>query len=378
MAKKRLAIYCFFEASGYVDKYVEHILREINSMCSRLIIVVNGDLQESGRKVLGKYSGELLLRENKGFDGAAYKETICSVGKSELRKYEEVFFCNNSFFGPFIDLNTIFHDMELQECDFWGLSYRNTGIAAFIESYFLVFRENIVQSGALWDYFEQLVDIITYEEARIFFERGIFHFFQERGFTYGSLIPPRKYTSYIECPYEVMCEDGLPILKKKAFLHDSRNPVSLQKAINYIQDNYKEWAEQISAWIQRTGILIKDEGMQDDCENIPTSDFISCVTIQEIQKWMEGFSHIFLYGNGLYSHLLIRIYGIEPCGIIVSDEQWKGESEYKGIAIIKKSCFDFEQDNVGVIIAVSRRNSEEICRSIGKRKNLLYIWNNVS
>lgn len=378
MTKKRLAVYCFFEETGYVDKYVEHILREIDSICSRLIIVVNGVLQESGREIFSKYTSDLLFRENTGFDGAAYKDAIYSVGKLELGKYEEVLLCNNSFFGPFSDLKTLFSDAELYECDFWGLSYRNSGFAAFIESYFLVFRENVVQSNALWEYFEQLADIRTYEDAVILFERGIFLFFYERGLMYGSLNTQRKYISYIKYPYEVMCEDKLPILKKKAFYHNARNLASLQKAINYIQQNHKEWAGEILAWAQRIGILIPNEDVCGEEEATPQSDFISCVTIQDVQKWIKTFRHIYLFGNGLYSHLLIQLYGISPQGIIVSDEQWTGESQYNGIAIIKKSCFDFEQGDNGIIISVGRKNSEEIYHSVGKRNNILYIWDNVS
>lgn len=361
-----------------MDKYVEHILKEIDSICSRLIVVVNGELGKEGRKILEKYAEEVLLRENKGYDGAAYKEAIFNIGAAELIKYEEVLLCNNSFFGPFLKLETLFADTEKESADFWGLSYRNTGIAAFIESYFLVFRENIVQSGALWDYFEQLIEISNYEEARIFFERGIFHFFYARGFKYGSLCSKRKYSANLQFPYEVLWEDKLPILKKKCFYWQDCDLNSLQKAINYIQNNYKEWADEIEDWLQRTGIVIQYEGENRACGAEFVNDYIECVAIQDIQKWIEKFDYIYLYGNGLYSHMLIRLFGLTPRGIIVSDEQWKGELRYYDIEIIKKSSFHFECDNVGIIVAVGRTSSEDICNSMGKRDNFLYIWDSVT
>lgn len=378
MTKKRLAIYCFYEEAGYVDKYVEHILSEIDSVCSRLIVVVNGELGKEGKEILEKYADEVLLRENKGYDGAAYKEAIFNIGALELRKYEEVFLCNNSFFGPFLKLETLFADAEKESADFWGLSYRNTGIAAFIESYFLVFRENIVQSGALWDYFAQLVEIRNYEEARIFFERGIFHFFYAKGFKYGSLCSKRKYSANLQFPYEVLQGDKLPILKKKCFYQQDCDLNSLHKALTYIQSNYKEWAAEIDEWMQRVGIVIQNESENNIRKAELVNDYIECVTIQDIQKWIEKFDYIYLYGNGLYSHMLIRLFGLTPRGIIVSDEQWKGELWYDDIEIIKKSSFEFECDNVGIIVAVSRTNFKDICNSMGKRDNLLCIWDSVT
>lgn len=361
-----------------MDRYVEHILREINSICSRVIVVVNGELAEEGKEILKKYADDVLLRENKGYDGAAYKEAIYNIGEPELKKYEEVLLCNNSFFGPFIKLETLFSYAEKENVDFWGLSYRNTGIAAFIESYFLVFRENIVQSGALWDYFAQLVEISNYEEARIFFESGIFHFFYAKGYKYGSLCSKRRYSSNLEFPYEVLRGDKLPILKKKCFYWQDCDLNSLQKVINYIQSNYKEWADEIDDWTQRKGIVIQNASENNTRKAELVNDYIECVTIQEIQKWVEKFECIYLYGNGLYSHMLIRLFGLTPKGIIVSDEQWKGELQYDDVAIIKKSCFDFQCDNVGIIVAVGRKSSEEICNSMGKCDNLFYIWGNAT
>ncbi len=362
-----------------MDRYVEHILREINSICSRVIVVVNGELAEEGKEILKKYADDVLLRENKGYDGAAYKEAIYNIGEPELKKYEEVLLCNNSFFGPFIKLETLFAYAEKENVDFWGLSYRNTGIAAFIESYFLVFRENIVQSGALWDYFAQLVEISNYEEALIFFEHGIFQFFYARGYKYYSFCPKRRYSANLHFPYEALQEDKLPILKKKCFLYQDSNLSSLKKAVEYIQSSYEEWAAEIDDWSQRTGIVLQNKSEEKSYKNkFIIDDNVACASIQDIKKWMEKFERIYLYGNGRYSHMLIQLYGLSPRGIIVSDEQWEGESWYKETCIIKKSSFDFQCDNVGIIVAVGRKSSEEICNSMGKCDNLFYIWGNAT
>ena len=97
--KKRLAIYCFYDKDGIVDDYVVFFLRALRKTVSRICCVVNGRLTENGRKALLSCTDELTERENTGFDAWAY--AFFANGRiDELREYDELVLCNNSFFGP--------------------------------------------------------------------------------------------------------------------------------------------------------------------------------------------------------------------------------------------------------------------------------------
>ena len=71
--KKRLCIFSFFDKTGYVDDYVIYLLKELISCTNRLIIIVNGMLDERGQAFLTQFTDEVYIRENIGYDAGAYK-----------------------------------------------------------------------------------------------------------------------------------------------------------------------------------------------------------------------------------------------------------------------------------------------------------------
>ena len=77
---KRVAIYFFYDKDGIVDGYVDYFLEDLKKNLDRLIVVCNGKLTSEGRKKFSKYTSEIIVRENKGFDVWAYKEGIYWLG----------------------------------------------------------------------------------------------------------------------------------------------------------------------------------------------------------------------------------------------------------------------------------------------------------
>jgi len=71
---KRLCIFCFYDKNGVVDSYIEYLLNDLRSCSAYIIVVVNGSVNFDGRLILQKYSNQIIIRRNMGFDGGAYKE----------------------------------------------------------------------------------------------------------------------------------------------------------------------------------------------------------------------------------------------------------------------------------------------------------------
>jgi len=63
---------------------VNYFLEDFKKNLDRLIVVCNGKLTPEGRQEFSKYTNEIIVRENKGFDVWAYKEGI------EYSKYENI------------------------------------------------------------------------------------------------------------------------------------------------------------------------------------------------------------------------------------------------------------------------------------------------
>lgn len=61
-------------------------------------------------KILEKY-GQVLTRDNIGYDTAAFREGILSLGKDKLQQYSQLMLVNDTNIGPMRDLTAVFQSM---------------------------------------------------------------------------------------------------------------------------------------------------------------------------------------------------------------------------------------------------------------------------
>ena len=154
MKMKRLLIFSFYDKDGIVDQYILFLLRGLKQVVNELIVVINGMLKDEEEKKIVTLTNHILKRKNVGYDAGAYADVILNfLGKEELKKWDELVLCNDTFYGPFVPFEYIFNKMNLGKVDFWGLNYVENNITNHIQSYFLVFKKRIIESGLLFDYF---------------------------------------------------------------------------------------------------------------------------------------------------------------------------------------------------------------------------------
>ena len=109
MKQRRLGIFVFFDKDGLVDDYIVYLLDEICKYLERLIVVCNGSLTKDGKNIFERYSNEIFLRENVGFDVAAWQFALVEkVGAENLKKYDQLILFNDTFYGPFYPFSEIF------------------------------------------------------------------------------------------------------------------------------------------------------------------------------------------------------------------------------------------------------------------------------
>lgn len=368
----RLTILCFYEEDGYVDLYVYHLVEELLSVSTQVVIVVNGYMEEKAKVYFERCNCIVLIRENEGYDAKAYKYVFEMLGRDKIKKFDQIVLCNDSFFGPFIPMKDIFDKMETRECDFWGLSYQDTNLFQFIASYLLVFREKTIQSDDLWYYFESMPEIVEYQDALIRFELYIFLYFKERGYIHDSLVSKKKYFSNVKYPYENLKYEQLPILKKRAFT--IKDNWKLMKAIKFIQNNYNYDINLIQAWMERKKIVFEESKVS--LKNTLPTKINDCprVTINEIYDFIDKWKNICIYGNGYFGHILIDLYQIKPQFIIISERQLLQQNQYRGIPIKVISQIDIKNKETGIIVALNRANTEEVKKNLGNSNNVLYLW----
>lgn len=236
----RLGILVFFDPDGVVDDYVCYLLKDLRPNLEKLVVVSNGYVDREGRSKLERCCDELFIRDNRGLDAAAFKEAMIHFcGWNEVDEYDEVVLLNDTFFGPIGDsFEDIFQSMQEKDVDFWGLScgYPATDgygtmpggyLPAHIQTYFTVFRKNMVNSLAFHDYWyrydttnNDFVSVVTKHELIMtsHFEKLGFRWAvyaeMER---YHSALISENFTAYYSRADQMLRYMRFPFLKKKTF-----------------------------------------------------------------------------------------------------------------------------------------------------------------
>lgn len=369
---ERLAILCFYEKEGCVDSYVYHLVEELMSVSDQTIIVVNGQMEEKAKAYFEEHHCIVWVRANEGYDAGAYRYVFRRLGESEINRYARIILCNDTFFGPFIPMKSIFGQMETKKSDFWGIAYQDTKLVQFIGSYFLVFGEKTICSGDLWNYFRELQEIADYQDALIAFEMGIFLYMKKKGYVSGAYISKKKYFSNIVCPYENLRYERLPILKKRAFMDGDKE--NLRKALGFIRENFLYDINLIYSWMQRNHIRIETDDGPGENARAAKANEMPVLSIEDIEQFIRKWKEVYIYGNGYYGHILMELYRIKPKYIIVSDGQAPRQSRYKGIPVKTVSEVDLQKKEAGIIVALNKSNTQTVKKTLGGGDNLLYLW----
>lgn len=258
----RLGIFCMYDKDGIVDDYILYLLQEIKKVLTHLTIICNGKLYPEGRARLEKYTDDIFVRENTGFDMAAWKHGILGK-KNQLKDYDELVLFNDSFYGPFYPFQDIFDEMEKKgNADFWGLTihgkteattavFPDGYIREHIQSYFLVVRSRMLHSEEFITYWETSEKAQGFQDAITWHEVLFTETFFEKGFTYDVYCDTRewekdytvKINHYLYSTEKLLKDYHCPIVKKKVFLFKrkkylifnySDNP---RKSLDFIKNN---------------------------------------------------------------------------------------------------------------------------------------------
>lgn len=232
---KRLAIFFFYDKRGIVDRYVPYLLEDLKKNVTEICTVCNGMLTSEGRALLEQY-GNVLVRENKGFDVWAYKEAMALYGWEKLQRYDEVILLNNTIMGPVYPFKETFDKMDQMDVDFWGLTeyfkitmdpfgYSPYGyLPDHIQSHWIACRRSLVSSRDFQNYWEQMPMIENYEQAVGKHESIFTKQFADKGYKWAVSVKCedlRDYSGYplMMCPKRLIEERRCPIFKKRSFFH---------------------------------------------------------------------------------------------------------------------------------------------------------------
>lgn len=376
----KLCIFCIYDSEGRVYPYVENLLQQISLLNYQFYITVNGILSEDSYGILKKYSKDILIRENKGYDGGAYRDAILHIGKNRLMKYDEVILCNDSFFGFFMPIESIFLKMS-QTADFWGIRYINNGTVDYIESYFLVFDRKIVESGNLYDFFfeSSYMEYADYYEICSCFERGIFAYLKNKGYSYSAVTENHDYDSFESADINVI-EYKVPILKKRVLDLKESGKEQLKRICAYLEENTEYPISYILEYMrEKKHMALELDDLDYSYLELHRKERLQILKFdcnrEQLLRFLEDNSNVYIYGAGFHAGNIWFTYKYkikEFGGFIQSDQYMDKQRQYFNESIIP---FSEIPKGSNIILALNEKFTREVYGKVKDDYNVFVLWN---
>lgn len=358
----RLGIYVIYDPDGIIDEYIAKVLDGLRPHVTKLIVVCNFIKVKDGLDCIGRYADKIKYRENIGFDAGAYIEVIQELYDSgELLKFDELLLANDSFYGPIDSFDPVFALMDGLDCDYWGMTrypggtYEEIEISSHIQSYFMCFRRNVINSREFYDFWFGMECPKTFIDAVFHFEFRLNRILEESGFV-GKACTDResgwldvKYgeNPYMKYPYELLKEAGVPIIKRKAFDFENDGFSDTITAFSYIDRHKKFDVDIIRKHLIRTSRQLG---------NSPKFD------LEALHDFYERHNSIYIYGAGGWGNNLAAYF---------TYKEWK----FKKFIV---SNSDGSQENVIQFDKAELDESDGIIIAVGKKKAIEEIYHNIS
>lgn len=363
----RLGIVVMYDTEGIVYEYLVYYLKNLKSVCDKLILVVNGIITEDGVSACDKIVDDIYVRRNENFDIGAYIDTIYNyISIKECIQYDEVVLANDTLFGPFTDFYEIFKEMENNDCDVWGLNINPLLYAEHIQSFFYCFRNDSIRDALEYWTKISLPNGFTKSMYIGAYELGVSNYLVLNGRKIDAYAKKNGFNPF-NTPQMLLKFCQFPFLKK------SVNSCTLDRKI--IECNYLECVEYIEENSDYPVRYITDYlKIKYDIDIFDKWDKLGYECNYDVrnryEEFIQKFKHIYLYGIGEYGQMFYGMLG-EKCvkGFIVSSHDHVNEIYNKRVY-----CIDEIGLECPILVTMGEKYSKEINLILSKYKNVCYIW----
>ena len=203
-------------------------------------------LQDTSIKELEKYCKDIIVKKNVGYDFGAWKTGLDYLG-TKLQDYEQLILCNDSVYGPFFNLETIFEKMNTE--DFWSMT-DNHEIEYHLQSYFIVYSKKVFTHKTFVNFWTKFK---IYHDKQTLIEKNEIDFSQalmNENFTYSAYYSSKdkNYVNILQYGWnDLLTQHQFPFIKRELL---KRNPLGI---------DIKNWSEIItSVSTYDTKLITKD------------------------------------------------------------------------------------------------------------------------
>ena len=149
---KTACVFAHYDPAGKVDEHVLYYLQELQKIAGLIQFVTTASLDDAERRRVEDLGVNVIERNNEGYDFCSYKAGIDAI---DVSAFDELIVCNDSVYGPFSDLATVFAEMRSRDARFWGLT-DSYDYQHHLQSYFLVFAGDALRSQAFKDFWQSI------------------------------------------------------------------------------------------------------------------------------------------------------------------------------------------------------------------------------
>lgn len=224
----RLLLYVHFNKYNKISQYVDYQLEQLRPLFSKILFISNSQLELEDIDDLKTKNliDDFIQRDNIGFDFAAWRDGLNTIGYDNLSDYDSITMMNDTCFGPLWDMTSLYQKYEQDDTvDFWGMTnHRQTKqFAEHLQSYFMVFKRSVLSSFAFLEFWKNVQDFTVVQDVIRCYETQVTTNLLSAGFSYQSVFDtttaddsrmPHADFSYYNP--RVILHEKVPFLKVKA------------------------------------------------------------------------------------------------------------------------------------------------------------------
>jgi len=226
LSKRRLAVFASFNKNAEIPDYVVFYLSELKKVVDGIVFIADNPLKAGEAEKIKPYAFHIHAHRHGQYDFGSYKEGIDYLTEHKfLDAAYELIICNDSCYGPFYPLSSLFQTMQKSDSDFWGITqWRGNPHPDHVQSYFMVFRKNALKSSTFKEFWEKLPSFQLRKRVVDGGEISLSQTLKRAGLKFDSFLPSDMFQSRCTNPSVYTADEAIakgdPFVKRSIFDRD--------------------------------------------------------------------------------------------------------------------------------------------------------------
>lgn len=226
-----IAFFVHYNKGNGISRHTLYALKNVRNLYDKVVIISNSKINKNNSKILRKYCDRVILRENIGYDFAAWRDGMRTIGWKNLASYDTLTLLNDTCFFPVFPIDKIIIKFNSNKnVDFWGASIHgstdtgmpgsNGPVPEHIQSYFMVFKNRVIVSPKFQKFWDEVKDLAEVNDVINKYETRLTPELKDYGFKYDAIYNPNNYNdrNIIDAIYQIpetLIKRHFPFLKLK-------------------------------------------------------------------------------------------------------------------------------------------------------------------